>query len=498
MIKLPKTIRTKLFLSFTGAILLLQLFFWAISSYGMQSILIFGRESNMKGLIQRYEEWKDGLSEDELFAKLAYAADGNLTFLDTDNGNYYSTMPTMRNDRMMAVRGRSAFQVVNKNPNIAIGSVKTLLLTDPNGSASQVTVLARLDQSKFLVSERQLSVIKESTGLFSSYLGIASLAIVIVGAFISQWMARRITKPIIEIEEQAVRISNLEFNSHNAIQSEDEIGSLALAVNQISSSLEEKIGQLSEANLKLKGEIEQERQLDMARRSFIANVSHELRTPISMIMGYADGLQHGVARTEDQKHHYYNVIIKESEHMSLLINQLLDLSAYQAGNLPCHLKKLDLNEVLLPAIQRHRHLIEEKGLKLASHLIENAFVSGDQHLLDMVMNNLLSNAYKYADNPSVVDVKAFENAGTLVVEISNSCSDFEIEDLSQLTVSFYRGKNARDKQIEGFGIGLGAVSDLIAKHGGSFEIDYAAPLFKVRVMLPKWREEGLEQNSNMS
>lgn len=484
MIRMPKTIRTKLFLSFTGAILILQVFFWAMSSFGMETIAIVGRERNMKGLLVHYNEWSKMMGEEEVFTQLAIASDGNLTFVDTESGHYYSTMPMMRNDRMMPNRGRSAFQIVSSNSDLVQGEVKTLIVKDQNGIASQVTVIGKLTEEKYLISDRQISVIRESSKLLSSYLAFAGLIIVVVGALISHWMARRITKPIIDIEEQAVRISKLEFNSHNDINSVDEIGSLASAVNQISFSLEEKINQLSEANLRLKGEIEQERQLDSARRSFVANVSHELKTPISMIMGYADGLKHGVARTEIQKNQYYDVIIKESEHMSKLINQLLDLSAYQAGKLPCHMRAIDFNHLVEETIRRHEHLFTERELLLQWSLTGELLVNADPERLEMVLSNLLSNACKYADKGTTVSLNTANRDGLLSFELSNACSDFEREDLEQLTVSFFRGKNARERQVEGFGIGLGAVNDTINLHGGKMTIGLSESIFKVSIEMP--------------
>lgn len=494
MIKMPKTIRTKLFLSFTIAILVLQVFFWAVSSFGMEKMLIFGRERNMRGLLMRYEAYMREFGEEDGFVKLSAASDGNLTYLDTETGTYYSTMPAMRNDRMMANRGRSALQAISKSLGLPTGSVRTFILGDVNGENAQATVIGKLSDHQFLVSERQMSVIKESTRLFSSYLALAGICIITAGAFISHWLARRITRPIIEIEKQAVLISNLEFNSHNNIQSEDEIGSLAVAVNQISYSLEEKINQLFDANLKLKGEIEQERLLEQSRRSFVANVSHELKTPISMIMGYADGLKHGVAQTTSQKEHYYDVIVKESEHMTKLINQLLDLSAYQAGKQTYIMKPLALETLIESAAERHQLLFAESGLGLSVKASGNWQVFGDLSRLEMVLSNMLTNACKYADPATEVTLTVNGDDKNVFISLSNWAADFSMEDLEQLTVSFYRGKNARDRQVDGFGIGLGTIKEVVESHHGNLALSYADQIFMVRVTLPIITIEGLESS----
>lgn len=494
MIKMPKTIRMKLFLSFTGAILVLQIFFWAISSFGMGKMLIFGRERNMRGLLMHYETLTKDLGIEDGFARLAAAADGNLTYVDTALGTYYTTLPTMRNEHMMPGRGRSALQVVSSSMDLSVGTVKTYITQDENGVANQVMVLGKLSDHQYLISERQLSVIKESTRLFSGYLALSGFSIVLVGAGISHWLARRITKPIIEIEKQAVYIANLEFNSHNDIRSEDEIGSLAAAVNQISYSLEEKIDQLSEANQQLKGEIEQERQLEQARRNFVANVSHELKTPISMIMGYADGLKHGVARTEAQKDHYYEVIVKESEHMTTLINQLLDLSAYQTGKQSYSMAPLQLETLVYSAVSRHAYLFEESGLELKVLCSGQWRVHGDASRLEMVLSNMLTNAYKYADAGTTVTLELSSVEKGVSIALRNRASDFKAADLEQLTVSFFRGHNARERQVEGFGIGLGAVKEVMAIHKGRIDFSYLDQVFEVRLTLPVVDSERLESS----
>ena len=121
-------------------------------------------------------------------------------------------------------------------------------------------------------------------------------------------------------------MANLKFDRTITVNRNDEIGQLASSVNEMSASLSNTLDDLKRTNLKLRDEIELERQLDVMRKTFVANVSHELKTPISIISGYAEGLKLNV--NGDNREAYCDTIIDESRRMNNLVLSILELSKY--------------------------------------------------------------------------------------------------------------------------------------------------------------------------
>jgi len=158
------------------------------------------------------------------------------------------------------------------------------------------------------------------------YVFIAAFAIIILMALL---YSKMIARPLININRVAVKLSQLDFSEQLNIQSKDEIGSLSQSINALSINLKDNINQLKQANQKLQEDIEKERGLEHMRKEFVSGVSHELKTPLSIIRSFAEGIQDGISK--DKEARYLETILDESEKMSGLIHDMLELSKLELG-----------------------------------------------------------------------------------------------------------------------------------------------------------------------
>lgn len=469
------SISTKLFAVFVIMITLFEIGLWLISANTLQFLLIYGKEVDMKEIIGRYQADTQNLqvgdlsNRDELLALISYEWDGNLSVVDIEKDLYRSTIPPMRDERAPRnnfERSKMLKNLANEFKDLKVGSVDSITIKDRNGKDNMVIVIGRANDSQYLFSEKQLSTLNDSSELVSKFIVISGLVLIFIGSIVVYFLSKRLTKSIIEIENQAVKIAAMDFKSHNDISQSDEIGSLGRAVNQIAYELEASMSALSEANSQLKGEIEQERRMEQTRRQFVSNVSHELKTPISMIMGYADGLKHGIVKNEEQRSRYYDVIISESEKMSQLIGDLLDMSAYQAGKMPIQNRTFELSQMLTESLLSYEEQAALRELTLVTEIEDNLVVNGDPVRLNQVFVNLISNAFKHVSERGSVVVKAYSAENQVCLEVYNEGDPISEEESEAIWMSFYRGSNSREKQIEGFGIGLALVKEIIEKHEG--------------------------------
>ena len=224
------------------------------------------------------------------------------------------------------------------------------------------TAVRRFDEQEFLLCTKQLdngltAEVRIQKQLISNSAAVANEFIAIVSGicflFSIAWVllfSKQVSKPISDMNEITKDMAQLNFKRKLKINRKDEIGQLAVSVNELSASLDTALTNLKATNEKLLNDIELERQLDVMRRGFVANVSHELKTPIAIISGYAEGLKLNI--NAESREEYCNTIIDESRRMNKLVLSILELSRYESGQIPLNIESFDVSELCTDMINR--------------------------------------------------------------------------------------------------------------------------------------------------
>lgn len=277
----------------------------------------------------------------------------------------------------------------------------------------------------------------------------AVFAAVVISAGMIYIFSRKITKPLVEMKHAAKVISSGDFKKRINVKSNDEIGALASSFNQMVSSLEN---------------------LEEMRKSFIANVSHELRTPMTSIRGFIEGILDGTIPPD--KHSYYLSIVKEeTNRLSNLVNDLLDLARMESGELKLKMELFDVNEVLRKCIIKLESLISEKGLEIEPYFQqEEIIVEADKDSIDRVIINLLHNAIKFTPNGGVIRVYSSKKGSKAEIAIEDTGIGIEPSELSMIWERFYKSDKSRSKDRSGTGLGLAIVKNIIHEHGQQIEV----------------------------
>lgn len=467
------SIRFKLFVIFFIILALLQGFFVVFSANVLETVMIYGNKMEMKQMVAQFQMQlsQNHLSTSEekelLLAQLSYEWDGNLTLIDSQENEVKTTVPVHGMRGGMMERGQLTKEISRQFEELGHGHVKSFVKKDRNGNDSLVIFVARVNDTQILFSEKPLNVLRESSKLVSRFLTFSGAVTVLIGSLSIFILSKRLTQPIIEIEEQANRIAKLDFEQPNSVVQNDEIGSLGTAVNLIATALSDNIGALNRANEQLKDEIENERRLERMRRQFVTNVSHELKTPMSMIIGYADGLKYGIAKEPNQVDHYCDVILSESDKMNTLINDLLDMSAYQEGQLPMQQSSFNFSSTIEKTMALYIEQANLQGIQLHTKIESDISLTGDQFRVEQVLRNLLSNAFKHVSENGIIEVGMRKVENEALLWVYNEGESIPKDEVDAIWMSFYRGSIARDKQIDGFGIGLALVKEIVNKHNGS-------------------------------
>ena len=308
--------------------------------------------------------------------------------------------------------------------------------------------------------------IKESIDLFNRVLIILSLVSIIGGSIAIYFISNNITKPLLELSEMSIKMSRLEFENKYEVKTEDEIGILGTAINELSLKLEKAIKELKNANIQLKSDLEKKEQLDIMRQEFVANVSHELKTPIALIRGYAEGLENQDILNDDTNRNYYISVIKdEAEKMNNLVFQLLNLSSLERGMEELSIERINLVGLVNGVANNFSLTINDKKINLLIDIDKKIFVWADGYKLEEVVRNYLSNAINHVDDNKFIKIFIDKKYCDKVrFSVFNSGLQLDEDEMNKIWEKFYKVDKARTRSYGGTGLGLSIVKAISEKH----------------------------------
>jgi signal transduction histidine kinase len=219
----------------------------------------------------------------------------------------------------------------------------------------------------------------------------------------------------------------------------------------------------------------QERELleaDRRKDEFLATLAHELRNPLAPIRQAANIARNEKA-TEAQKRWSNNVIERQVLHMSLLLDDLLDVSRITHGTLQLRKQRTDLKSIIGAAVETARPLIDERRHQLVVEIPDDLEVNADPLRLAQVLSNLLTNAAKYTAPNGSIRVEVTQHEGALAVNVEDNGIGIATEDLPKVFGMFAQVRSAQEHAAGGLGIGLALAKGIVELHGGHIEASSA-------------------------
>ncbi|WP_226085472.1 two-component system histidine kinase PnpS [Mesobacillus sp. S13] len=215
------------------------------------------------------------------------------------------------------------------------------------------------------------------------------------------------------------------------------------------------------------------KKLEQMRKDFVANVSHELKTPITSIKGFSETLLDGAMHDKATLEAFLEIILKESDRLQVLIQELLDLSKIEQHGFRLTRGSVDLVKEASEVIEILQRRAEQKDilLTLKQSTSEDAVIEGDSDRLKQVLINLVSNAITYTPNGGRVDILLSVQEDSVMVVVRDSGIGIEKSEIPRIFERFYRVDKARSRNSGGTGLGLAIVKHIIEAHKGHIEVD---------------------------
>ncbi|MDA1808489.1 sensor histidine kinase [Bacillus sp. HSTU-bmb18] len=283
--------------------------------------------------------------------------------------------------------------------------------------------------------------------LNSFYLFILVITIFLIIVLV--WiLSKTITTPLKELSDVAEDISRLQFKK-TKVKTNDEIGDLATSINIMSEKLHEAHQDLTDRNEHLK--------------RFMGDVTHELKTPIALVKAYSMGIKDGL---DDGT--YIDTIIKQSDHISNLIEELLRFSKLERDVL--QKEEFSIKSLVQSILDKHKIELESKEINLqVNYNVGDAIVYADVNKMRMVFQNLISNAIKYTSNQNI-KITLEDRNESVYFQIQNGMNAEHMKDIDKIWEPFYVLESSRSKDHSGTGLGLAIVKSILERHSFDYGV----------------------------
>ena len=210
--------------------------------------------------------------------------------------------------------------------------------------------------------------------------------------------------------------------------------------------------------------------LERVRQEFLSNVSHELRTPLTAILTFVETLEEGAIDDPADNRRFLSVIRRNAERMHTLINDILELSAIEAGNVAVEPGPVRLAALVGECFTALGSRAAERGVELRSEVSDDVLVYADARRLEQMLTNLVDNAIKFNAEGGRVLISHARSEGRDRVSVTDTGEGIAPEHLPRIFERFYRVDRARSRALGGTGLGLAIVKHLALAHGGEANV----------------------------
>ncbi len=272
--------------------------------------------------------------------------------------------------------------------------------------------------------------------------------ILLVGALILAWMmSRRISRPLVRMNESARILAegnyDVQFSGRGYRETRELAQTLNFAADELSKT-------------------------DRLQKELIANISHDLRTPLTLITGYGEVMRD---LPDENTPENAQVIIDEAEHLSKLVNDLLDLSRLQSGMRAPEKERFDLTATVRKTMERYDRLIHHEGYSIRFAADRSVEVVADRTLILQAVYNLVNNAVNYCGEDRVVEVEQSVTDSSVRILVRDHGAGIEADQLPYIWDRYYKVDRVHRRAMIGTGLGLSIVKGALDAHGAEYGVN---------------------------
>ena len=203
---------------------------------------------------------------------------------------------------------------------------------------------------------------------------------------------------------------------------------------------------------------------DELRRDLMANVSHDLKTPLTMIKAYAEMIRDISYKDQDKMNEHLSIIVDETDRLTVLVNDILDLSRMQSNADSLSIEKFDLADDIKTIVNRYQIIKETEKYTINLDIPNSIMIKADKKKLNQVIYNLINNAINYTGDDKTVTVRVTKHKKYYLVEISDTGKGIKESEIPYIWNKYYKNDKNHQRNVVSTGLGLSIVKEILELH----------------------------------
>ena len=312
-----------------------------------------------------------------------------------------------------------------------------------------ICVLGSVDNPEgYLLINAELAPVSSTVSIIKRQLVIITVLLILIAAVISVFLANRISHPIDRITKSAENLAkgdlNTKFDGTGYLEAQKLADTLMYAEKELS-------------------------RVDTMQRDLIANVSHDLRTPLTMLKAYAEMIRDLSGDNPVKRNEHLEIIINETDRLSAMVNDILDLSKLESGKQKLNLSEFEISSKLNEIIGRFKGISDKMGYHIHFTPDTERMVCCDVVKIEQVIYNLINNAINYTGVDKQVYVRQINRPDGVLIEIEDTGDGIEEDKIKLIFDKYYRSENHK-REVVGTGLGLSIVKAVLKLHGYDYGV----------------------------
>lgn len=310
---------------------------------------------------------------------------------------------------------------------------------NPNFNNKTLVIGKKLQEGTFLFVNTSLEPLDNSIKMLKGQFFYIACVIVFVTTIISYFISKRISTPIIKINDKAKKLGSKDYNI-NFIEDSN-----ILEIDELEKTLDKTTKELAKT--------------DELRRDLVANVSHDLKTPLTLIRAYAEAARDLDYNKKDKREKDLNVIVEETERLTLLVNDILELSKIESNIDEITKEEFNIKDLIYSIIDRFA-IMKNDGYNFIINC-DDIIVNTDKNKIQRVIYNLVSNAINYSGEDKLVTINIVKKNNNVRVEVIDTGKGIDNKDIDLIWDKYYKVDKNHKRNKSGTGLGLAIVKSIL-------------------------------------
>lgn len=448
------TLTFKIWQYFVGFAVSIFLLLWLMQVIFLQSYYSSMKKMEVEELAAQIEFlYENTENAESSIDKLAYKNvsnvyvidfEGNIKYSSYNNNNMFSNSILQIPSRNMVI---DAYEIIEKIQESTTKKIKYTYRIDR--LKTEIFIYAKLLKNEdILILATSIDPIDATTSVLKNQLIYVTGIALTVSAIISIFISKRISKPIQKMKANAEKLAKGNYKVEFEKAGYSEIDELADTLNFTT-------GELAKT--------------DRIRRELIANVSHDLRTPLTMIKAYSEMIRDLSGDNKEKREEHLQIIIDETDRLTRLVNDMMDLSKIESGNMKLDCKLTSYTKLVKTLVERIQNMNPSNHF-ITMEVPENLFSNIDETKMEQVLYNLITNAIHHAGENKEILVKVTATDKKIKTEVIDHGVGIAKEDLPHIFDRYYKCDKSYQRADKGTGLGLSIVKNILIAHHANYGV----------------------------